>query len=99
MRGWRRSRHRGGCAPAPTSFKPTGILERQSRIAREETLVATVADIDQKIAFPPSVRKERCIQRSGIKTRHRAAIQPQCARRDDQIGTLEGGVALRGLED
>src|SRR6266849_8081669 len=70
-----------------------GFVELQARIAREQLALVSVAEVADKICFPLAVRKEFRIEFIRVEAGHRPAIQPQSARSQDEIGSLQGAIA------
>ena len=55
-----------------------------------------VADVAQEVRLEASVGEERRVDLGIVEPAHGAAIQPQGARSDDQVGALQRAVAKRG---
>src|SRR6266852_6387127 len=82
-------------------FRPlqnqSGFLKIQPRIAWVELAWVSVAQVAEKIDLPLAVRKEFRIEFVRVKAGHRSAIQPQSARGQDEISSLQRTVAEGGL--
>ena len=76
----------------------TGFLEGQARAAREQAAPGRRGPrLIRKLDFQPARGEERLVHLRPVEAGHRAAIEPQRARRDDEIGALQRAVAERRL--
>ena len=91
-----RERHRPGLRQDMKCLrKPcTPRRRRSDRPAAADGGVA-VAEAAQKIRLEAAVREKLGVDLVVVEARHRAAIEPDRARREDQIGALQRGVAQR----
>src|SRR5690606_15756911 len=75
---------------------PAGVVEGQARIARHRAGRVGMAEIDQEVGAPAAVGKELGVDLAIVEARHRPAIEPDRARRENEVGALQGAVAKRG---
>ena len=66
---------------------------------RANRLRLAVADADQEVRFDRGAGEERRIHAGIVEAGHRAAVQPDRPRRQQQVCALQGGVAERGGVD
>src|SRR5258706_10883528 len=78
------------------SRQPTRLLERQSRIAREDGGGVAVAEIDQEVRFNLGAGKKSRIDLAVVEAGHRAAVKTQRARSNDEVSPLQRAIAKRG---
>src|SRR6266852_6113776 len=74
-----------------------GFVKLQARIARGRLALVCITEVATKICFPLAVRKELRIEFIRVEAGHRPAIQPQSARRQDEICGLQGAIAEGSL--
>src|SRR5208282_4007123 len=75
------------------------LLESETGIARVQLAAVAIAEIAEEVHLPFAVGEKSGVHLGGIKAGHRAAIQSQGARREDEIGTLQRAVAETGFFD
>src|SRR5581483_4050497 len=73
------------------------LVDVESRIAREQLRVVTVAEVDEHDRRRAAVRKELRVDHRLVEAAHRAGVEPQCARRDDEVAALQRRVHEREL--
>src|SRR5687768_15586063 len=88
-----RATARGMQVGARRSFDPAGLVETQPRRAREDAGRIAAAEVDQEVGTPVRAGEERRIDHGVVEARHRPAIQPQRARREQEISALQAAVA------
>src|SRR5260221_12248944 len=76
-----------------SSGEAAGFLEREARAAREDLRGVALAEVAEKIGFPAPIREEGRVHLGVVEAGHRARIQPERARRDDQGSALQRAVA------
>jgi hypothetical protein len=79
--------------PGPRLQDFARLFKPQARVAREQLRHIAVTQIAQKIRFHFAVREKLRVEPGVVESRHRAAIQPDCARRDNHVGALQRAVA------
>src|SRR5437867_7934469 len=75
---------------------PALLLEAQPGIARKELRRLAVAQVDEEVRLPPAVGKKCRVHHRIVEAGHRAAVEADRARRDDEIGALQRAVAEGG---
>src|SRR4051812_46512591 len=69
------------------------LLERETRVAGRNALACAIADVDDEVRLEASIWEKSGVELGIVEARHRAAVQPHGAQRDDEIAALQAGVA------
>jgi len=97
-RGLQRARRRIAARDRKRSLQNKGrFVKLQAGIAWVELAVVSIPEIAQRVDFPFLVRKKFRIDFVSSETGHRSAIQPQSARRENEVCGLQRTIAERGL--
>src|SRR6266852_7119412 len=72
------------------------FLEGETRAAAEQLRAVAIADIAEEVGLEPAIREEGRIDLGIVEAAHGTDIEPERARRNDEIGALQGAVAHRG---
>src|SRR3989440_7668257 len=75
---------------------PALLLEVEPGVARKELRRVAVSQVDEEVRLPPAVGKKCRVHHRIVEAGHRAAVEADRARRDDEIGTLQRAVAEGG---
>src|SRR5580704_18781579 len=75
--------------PAP------GLLKSQARIARKHGRWIAVANTAEKVRLDSRAREKGLIHAGVVEARHRAAVQSQRPRSDDEVSALQRSVPHR----
>jgi hypothetical protein len=70
-----------------------GLVETQARRAREIDAGSPFAEVDEEVGAPGRAREEGGIDLGVVEAGHRAAVQPERPRGEQQIRTLQAAVA------
>ena len=81
--------------PVPSS-KPARVLKIQPGIARNQPIRFCIAEAANEIRLDLLTCEERVVNTCVVEPRHGSAIQPERARRDNEIRPLQAGVAHGG---
>src|SRR5712691_3234566 len=105
---WRSSSARSSSQQPTRSQQRAGLLELQPRAAREQLRRIAVSEVAQEVrsdmtlrekllvapfALPPGV-EELLVDPGIVESGERTAVQPESARRQDQIRALQRGISL-----
>src|SRR6187549_67311 len=80
------------------SGKRADILEIEPRVLVEQLGVVAVADVAEEIRLEAAVGEEGLVDDGVVEAAHRADIEADRPRGDQQIGALQGAVAEGGPE-
>src|SRR3974390_2168074 len=76
----------------------TNFIKAEARIARRRAARFALAEDAKEVRFPLPVGKELSVHLGVVEPGHRPGIEPERARRKDEIASLQGGIAEgRGL--
>src|SRR3954466_542097 len=80
--------HLGRVRMAPQSGPATRLLKAEARIAREHGSWIAVANAADKVRLDSRAGEKRLVHAGVVEARHRAAVQSQRPRGDDEVSTL-----------
>src|SRR5690606_24683467 len=78
----------GGVPARGALLDPCRLVERQARRAREDRGRVPAAEVDQDVGAHRGALEERLVDLGVVEPGHRAGVQAQGARGQDQVGGL-----------
>src|SRR5690554_7887026 len=75
------------------SLDAAGFVERKPGRTPEDAVRVALAQVDKEVGADGRALEEGLVHLGRIETGHRAGVQAQPARGDDQVGALQGAVA------